>query len=75
MKLRRVDWGLILTVLTLAGVLWTAYAKPASWDQTVKDMMEIKPKVYDHDKQLAVVIEKLSSMEAHLESIDRKLGR
>jgi hypothetical protein len=71
MRWRKVDFGLALTILTLVGVIWQAYAKPAEWDHTVKEMAEIRPKVYDHDKQLAVIIERLDEMNTHLAAIDR----
>jgi hypothetical protein len=68
---RKVDWGILLTLLTLLGVIWQAYAKPAQWDQTVKEMADIRPKVYEHDKQLAVIIERLDEMNLHLAAIDK----
>ena len=73
--IRSKDIGLIIGIITLGGLVWKIYAKPIEWDQTVKEMSEIKPTVLVHSIQLAVITDQLSTMNKHLESIDRKMGR
>lgn len=72
MKFRKVDWGLLLTFLTLVGFIWAAYAKTTPWDQAVRDVAELKPMVTNDHIQLEVLIERLKSIDGHLASIDRK---
>lgn len=72
---RKADWTLILTILTLGGVIWQAYAKPASWDQAVNDMSDMKPRVRSLEIQMAVITDEMSelrSIRQHLASIDKK---
>jgi hypothetical protein len=72
---RKADWTLILTIVTLAGVIWSAYAKPASWDQAVADMADMKPRVRSLELQMAVILDEMSDLKSirqHLASIDRK---
>lgn len=71
-KFRKADIVQWLSVLTLGGILWTAYAKAATWDQVVKDMNLIKPKIESQEINTAVLIARLNSIDKHLESIDRK---
>lgn len=72
---RKTDIATWLNLLIMAGLIWTAYGKPASWDQAKKDVDEIRPIVQDDHTKMAVVISQLESMNRHLESIDRKTGR
>ena len=69
--IRKADVGLILTVVTLAGIIWAGYAKPASWDHAVKEVAEIKPKVAEHSTQLAVITSALIEMQEDLKYLRR----
>ena len=73
MTIRRSDWVQWLTIVTLFGFIWTAFAKAQSWEQAAKDISELKPKVINHDIQFAVIVEKIASIDKHLQSIDNKI--
>lgn len=74
-RIRKVDIGLLINLLTLGGLLWAFYAHPAKWDQAVTDLAELKPKVEDHGKQLAAIDAQYKDIKEELQAIDRKLGR
>lgn len=71
-RVRKADWTLMLTIVTLVGVIWAASAKTSPWDQAVKDISELRPKVENNQLQIAILTEKLTSIDKHLESIDKK---
>lgn len=63
-----VQWG---TIITLAGLIWTASSHASKWD----DAVGLIPRVEALENQMAVLIDRLSSlpkMEKHLASIDKK---
>jgi hypothetical protein len=33
-----------ISILTLCGLVWAVFTKPAAWDQATKDINEMKPK-------------------------------
>lgn len=76
---RKTDVGLILTVITLMGAIWAGYAKPASWDQCVKDMAIVQPMVIQHETQIAVLTrseeDHFKAIMAELQAINKKVGR
>lgn len=65
--------GIAIAAMTLCGMLWAAYSKPAGWDQTTKDVAELKPMVRDHDNRLAIMETHYIHIEDELKRIDKKL--
>lgn len=55
---RLADISSVVAMLTLAGMVWAMYSKPAQWDQTSKDMEKIGPTVAQHTTQLAILDER-----------------
>lgn len=72
---RKTDIATWLNILIMAGLIWSAYGKPAAWDQAKKDVDEMRPIVTSDHTNIAVVLSQLESINKHLESIDRKTGR
>lgn len=63
-----VQWG---TIITLAGLIWTASSHASKWDEAVA----LIPRVEVLEKQMEVLVYRLSSLpkiEKHLASIDKK---
>lgn len=73
--IRSKDIGLIIGILTLAGMVWALAEKPFEWNQTTKDMEMLKPKVEEHDKQITTIGVQFTYIERELRAINRKLPR
>lgn len=43
--MRKVDLTYIIVVLTLCGSVWAIIQKPVKWDQTAKEVEEMKPRL------------------------------
>lgn len=69
---RKSDWVQWLTILTLAGFIYTAYSKAYAWDEGLKNIAEMKPQVEDLKIQMAVLVDRANSINRHVSSIDRK---
>lgn len=65
--------GIAIGMCTITGMLWAAFSKPASWDQVVKDMADMKPKVEDHGTRIARIEAHYSDIKDTLHEINRKL--
>ena len=65
---RRSEWISLSTVAVVIGWVWYASARTNTWDQTVKDVNDLKP-----------VVEELVKMEsantAHWQDLDKYLRR
>ncbi len=64
--IRAKDIGLLLSILALGTISLKIYAKPAQWDQTSRDVDEMKPVV-------AALVRMASADEAHWQDISREL--
>jgi len=43
--MRKADLAYILVILTLCGAVWAGIKLPARWEQTTKDVENLKPRV------------------------------
>lgn len=73
--IRSKDIGLLIGILTLCGIVWTAYSKPARWDQTSADLAVIKPIVETHTIKLAVIDNKFDTIIEELKDIKHEIKK
>lgn len=74
MKLEKMI-SIAVAILTIGGMVYIAYSKPAAWDQTVKDVGEMRPKVELHGQQLAAADAHYQDIIHRLDQISDKLDQ
>lgn len=72
-SLRKVDIGLILTVLTLGGMLYKMAGKPQKWDETTQRVDRMEPVVWQNKNKVEVMDAHFNDMIRRLERIENKL--
>jgi hypothetical protein len=72
---RKSDWMNILTIATLLGFIYTAYSKAYAWDEGLKNIAEMRPKVENLQIQMAILVDRANSINQHVASIDHKTPR
>lgn len=65
--------GVAVAIFTLFGMVWAVFSKPASWDQTTRDVAELKPRVQDHSERIAVIEAHYTDIKDSLKQINKKL--
>lgn len=73
--IRGKDIGLIIGIITLAGMVLAYAKKPAEWDQTVEDIKTLKPVIWNNKSRVDILETKVDYMVKTLERIDRKLDK
>lgn len=77
--IRAKDVGLAVGILTLSGMLWTAYAKLAMCEENHQDLVEMKPRLRVVEERLieqsAANTKQFEFIIKELDSIDRKVDR
>lgn len=75
--IRAKDIGLIIGILTLAGMLFKVGAKPFEWDQALGAVNEMRAKITDHENRLTTIetrfLDAQESTNKQLAAIFRKL--
>ena len=73
--IRAKDVALLVSILTLGGLVWGMYKKPAEWDQATKEINELRPRVESLEKAIIANSERYGYIVKQLDAIDRKVGR
>lgn len=55
--IRKVDVGMILSGLLIVGALYAGIGKPLAWDEAVKDLTDLKPRVEKDEKDIQTLKE------------------
>lgn len=74
-KVRKVDIGMIINLLVLAGLIWGLYSKPAKWDQAADKVERMEPVVWQTKNRLDVADAHWADLIRRLDRIERKLDK
>jgi hypothetical protein len=76
-EVRKVDIGVALSIIMIIGAIYAGFGKPASWDQAVKDVNDLKPRVENEEREIselrAINTTQMSMIIRELDGLHREL--
>lgn len=73
--MRAKDWGLLILILTVLGIIGTYYRRTEAWDNATMKVNDLQKDVYAESVEMAILRTQLQEVNRNLEKISYQLEK